>query len=81
MQKLGYPLEAHNWVCSYYSTISELDKKITASAFHTCAKDNLECTNLVVTDAYGMGIHNPDIKLIIQWNISTSGDGMIQQMG
>lgn len=81
MQKLGYSPEAHNWIRPYYSTISEWDKKITATAFQTCAEDNVECTILIATDAYGMGIDNPDIKLVIQWDIPISFDGMIQQMG
>lgn len=33
------------------------------------------------TDAYGMGINNPDVRLVIQWDIPLSFDSMIQQMG
>lgn len=41
----------------------------------------MECTILVATDAYGMGIDNPDILLVIQWDIPISFDAMIQRMG
>lgn len=40
----------------------------------------MECTILVATDAYSMGIDNPDIKLVIQWDFSTTFDAMIQRL-
>ncbi|MCJ1471089.1 hypothetical protein MMC07_009737, partial [Pseudocyphellaria aurata] len=43
--------------------------------------ENTECMILVVTDAYGMGIDNPDIALVIQWDLPLSFDTMIQRMG
>lgn len=42
---------------------------------------NTRCTILVATDAYEMGIDNPDIKLIIQWDLQMSFDSMIQHRG
>lgn len=41
----------------------------------------MECTILVATDAYGMGIDNPDIRLVVQWDLPLSLDAMIQRMG
>lgn len=36
---------------------------------------------LVATDAYDMGIDNPDVCLVIQWDILILFDLMIQKMG
>ena len=41
----------------------------------------MEYTILITTDSYGMGINNPDIKLVIQWDIPVTFDAMIQRMG
>lgn len=41
----------------------------------------MKCTILVATDAYGMGIDNPDIKLVIQWDFPITFDAMIQRLG
>lgn len=66
---------------TYYSAISNWDKALTTTAFAIVAKDNQECVIIVATDAYGMGIDNPDVKLVIQWDIPMSFDSMIQCMG
>lgn len=76
MKKLGYPDSAVNWIRPYYSTISDHDKKLTADAFRIPGDENLECTILVATDSYVMGIDNPDIKLVIQWDIPVTFDAM-----
>lgn len=41
----------------------------------------MQCTILVAIDAYSMGIDNPDIKLVIHWNLPLSFNSIIQQMG
>lgn len=61
--------------------MSEWDKNLTAKAFDKLAKNNNECVILVATDAYGMGINNSDVKLVIQWDLSLLFDSMIQCMG
>ena len=81
MQKLGYPTFFSAWIQLYYATMSDWDKDLTAKAFCIPGDENLECTILVATDAYGMGIDNPVIKLVIQWDIPFSFDTMIQRMG
>lgn len=35
----------------------------------------------MATDAYGVGINNPDIKLVTHWDLPTAFDSIIQQMG
>lgn len=77
MQKLGYPDSYSNWIRSYHSTISDLDKNLIVNAFLQPGDKNMEYTILVATDAYGMEIDNPDIKLVIQWDFLTTFDTMI----
>ena len=81
MRKLGYLDSSCKWVQPYYSTMSEWDKELIASAFEVPEDKNLECTILIATDSYGMGINNPEIKLVIQWDIPVTFDAMIQRMG
>lgn len=81
MRKLGYPKECIRWIRPYYSAISEWDKNLTAEAFGKPAEENNECVILVATDAYGMGIDNPDVKRVVQWDLPLSFDSMIQRMG
>ena len=78
---LNYPEGSEKWVRPYFSTMSNLDKDITAEVFKIDGDINTKCIILVVTDAYGMGINNPNIKLVIQWDLCMSFDSMIQQMG
>lgn len=61
--------------------MSDWDKDLIAKAFLTPGNDNLECTILVATDAYGMGIDNLDIKLVIQWDMPITFDAMDQRLG
>lgn len=61
--------------------MSEWDKNLTAKAFFTLENSNFECTIEIAIDAYGLGIDNPDIKLLIQWNILIMFDGIIQRLG
>lgn len=60
--------------------MSKWDKNLIAQAFRVPRKKNIECTILVAMDVYGIGINNPDIRLVIQWDIPLSFDSMIQQM-
>lgn len=61
--------------------ISKWDKTLIAEAFGKPGTENTKCTILIVTDAYDIGIDNPDIKLVIQWDIPLSFDSMIQRIG
>lgn len=46
--------------------MSHWDKAIIAKAFQGVQNENTDYIILIATDAYGMGIDNPDIKLVIQ---------------
>ena len=80
MRQLSYPETCIDWIRPYYSTISECDKEITAKAFMTLGDLNQECTIVMATDAYGMGINNPDIKVVIQWDLPPTLDAIIQRL-
>lgn len=81
MKLLGYQEASYKWIRPYYFALSDWDKGLTAAAFAVAADENEECVILVATDAYGMDINNPDVKLVVQWDIPLSFDSMIQRMG
>lgn len=61
--------------------MSNWNKAIITKAFQVVQNENTDCIILEATDAYGMGIDNPDIKLVIQWDLPISFDSIIQRMG
>ena len=81
MKKLGYPEGSSKGIRPYHSFMSECDKKLIAEAFRIPGNENNECTILVATDAYGISIDNPDVKLLVQWDFPLLFDSMIQLMG
>lgn len=81
MTLLSYPAGSDQWIRPYHSAMSDWDKKLIAKAFKISGTENTECVTLVATDTYGMGINNPDIRLVIQWDLPISFDSMIQRMG
>lgn len=81
MKQLRYHESFMTWIRPYYSTMSDWDKNLTAEAFCISKDENLECTILIATDAYGMGIDNSDVKPVIQWDLPISFDSMIQRIG
>lgn len=54
---------------------------MTTGGLWVLSGENTKCTNFVATDAYGMGIDNPDVALVNQWGLLLSFDIMIQRMG
>lgn len=60
--------------------MSAWDKDLIANLFLQPGDKNMKCTILVATDAYGIGINNLNIKLVMQWDFSITFDAMIQQL-
>lgn len=52
-----------------------------AKTFCVSNKNNSKCTICVATDVYGMGIDNPDIRLVNEWDMFLSFDSIIQCLG
>lgn len=66
IKQLGYPDRCIRWIWPYYPTMSDWDKNLTVAAFCIPRDENLECVIFVAINAYGMGIDNPNVKLVIQ---------------
>ena len=58
IDKLRYSEEARKWIRPYHLAMSEWDKSLIAQTFSVLGEKNTECTILVATNAYGMGINN-----------------------
>lgn len=80
MKQLGYPENSSQWIKPYYSAMLNWDKGLVSKAFRVKSSENMQCTILVATKAYGMGIDNPDIQLVIQWDLPLSFDSMVQRL-
>lgn len=59
----------------------EWDKNLIAKTFSIAGDKNTKYTILVTTDTYDICINNPDVKLVIEWDIPMIFNSMIQQMG
>ena len=66
IDKLGYSEEARKWIRFYHLAMSKWDKNLIAQAFSVLGKENTKCTTLMAIDAYGMGINNLNVWLVIQ---------------
>lgn len=65
MKNLGYPEGFSKWIRPYHFLMLECDKNFTTKAFCIAGNENNKCTILIATDAYGIGIDNLDIKLVV----------------
>lgn len=81
MALLGYLVGSDRWIRPYHLTISDWNKELIAKAFKINEFENTKYTILIATDAYGIGIDNLDIQLVIQWDLPISFDSMIQCIG
>ena len=61
---MGYLEGFDKWIKPYYLLMSKWDKSLIAKVFKVVGEENNECIVFVATDAYSMGIYNPDIWLI-----------------
>lgn len=81
IRQLSYFESSKNRVKLYHSRMLDWNKDIIAKVFKVNKEENTKYIILVATDAYGMGIVNSDIWLVIQWDLLISFDLMIQYMG
>lgn len=63
---LHYLEGLEKWMKRYFLIISELDKAIVAEAFQIDGNININRIIFVTTNAYGIGINNLDIRLVIE---------------
>lgn len=77
---LGYLSKSTQWVRYYYATMPKWDKIHIAKAFQVSSDKNSKCTIIVVTNAYGIGIDNLDMRLVVQWDLILSFDSIIPRM-
>jgi superfamily II DNA helicase RecQ len=61
MNELGYPPDAEKWVQPYFSIMAKSDKQRISQEFAKLDEDCLSCRIIIATDAYGLGIDNPDV--------------------
>lgn len=59
----------------------DLDKSLVVVALKVNSEDNIEYIIFIVTNAYGISINNLDIMVVIQWNLPTNANIMIQRIG
>ena len=77
VEELYYILQKKNIACSYYHAGLEAEvKKQNQRNFTKGEVDWLVCTN-----AFGMGIDIPDIRLVIAYELPQSLEDLVQQMG
>ena len=81
ISRLNYPSNVSSWVQPFFSTMSKHDKTCIASTF---SRPSPECTKvriLVCTNAYGLGIDNPDVVRIIQYGVPETLEVLSQRAG
>ena len=80
MRELNYPREALEWVKPLSAPMADWDKQRIQAEFKKLA-DTTRIRILVCTDAYGMGVDNPDIQRVYQWLVPSSMAKVMQRMG
>lgn len=58
--------------------MSNWDKALIVNTFKLIGEENKKYIIIIATNANGIRINNPDIKLVIQWDFPISFDLMIQ---
>lgn len=81
MRRLGYPKESRAWLETYFSEMSDLDKDDIAARFLRSSEDCGGPRILIATDAYGLGVDNPDVARVVQVKIPRKLSVAIQRMG
>ena len=62
----GYPQTSTKWIQPYFSAMSKLDKNRIAADFEKPSAE-APVRMIFATDAYGLGIDNPDVNRVVQW--------------
>lgn len=65
MALLGYPVGPDQWIWLYHLVMSDWNKELIAKTFKINKSKNIEYTIFIATNAYGIGIDNLDIQLVI----------------
>jgi Helicase conserved C-terminal domain len=81
MNELEYPPEAQKWVQPYFSIMAKDDKRRISQEFAKLDEDCSSCRNIIATDAYGLGIDNPDVRRVVQWLLPPTMSALYQRMG
>ena len=81
MIRLGYPDDAKRLIKPYYTWEAEYDKIKTADSFAQSNETCMDVRILCSTDAYGVGVDNPDVEIIIQWLLPPDPESILQRMG
>lgn len=77
---MGYFESSNKWIKPYHLAMSDWNKSLILATFQVNGEDNTKCIILVAPDTYGMGINNPNIKVIIQCDLPTSANIIIQHI-
>ena len=76
---------AINAIKAYHSELAEFDKRRISEEFEKPDTESVLDSSahriIVATDAMGMGINNPDIRLLIQWGVPPSMRALVQRAG
>ena len=81
MRSLKYPEGCHDWILTFFSEMSDYDKENIASRF---LRRSSECDSpriLICTDAYGLGLDNPDVEVVVQFKIPRCMSVLEQRKG
>lgn len=81
MNQLSYPTEATCWVAPFFSDMASTDKTRIAARFRLPSEECVSPRILIATDAYGLGVDNPDVKRIVQWLLPSTIPKLYQRMG
>lgn len=81
MRQLNYPSSASNWVSPFFSDMADSDKTRVSQEFERLSPLCERPRILIATDAYGLGIDNPDIERVVQWLHPASMARLFQRLG
>ena len=81
MAALGYRVPIVSMTRPFFSAMAESDKKKVLEDFGRPSEICESPRIIIATEAYGLGIDNPDISRVIQWGVPSSMPRLNQRMG